>query len=120
MTRKRFIHKATQAKYSREKALQMNRARWNADRERRDKEEPIRLQELAEINAINLPRKTGDVLGSLQWTDAATGKVRRWTVRIGERRDQVTLSNPDGRRSKSMGWTRLLNSLRGYMIGRKQ
>lgn len=35
MTRSYFIHKRSRAKYSREKSLQMNKARWDTDRRRR-------------------------------------------------------------------------------------
>lgn len=102
-----------------ERGRRMARARWDADRAKRDAEKPERMRELAEIKATNLPRNPGDVLGTLQWTDAASGKVRRWTVRIGTRRDQIILGTADGRNSGSMGWTRALASLRGHLAGTK-
>jgi hypothetical protein len=119
MTRKRRIRKRRGTCWTPESSSRANRARWDADRARRDAEEPERLRELAEIHATNLPREPGDILGTLQWTDAATGRVRRWVVRIGDRRDQVTVEAKDGRRSRSIGWTRFLNSLRGYLAGTK-
>lgn len=100
-----------------ERGRRMARARWDTDRARRDAEEPERMRELAEITAQNYPRQSGDVLGTLQWTDAASGKVRRWIIRIGSRRDQVTAETPDGRRTGSHGWTWLLDHLRGYLAG---
>jgi len=87
---------------------------------RRNAEEPARARELAEIEIQNLPRNQGDALGVLQWTDFRTGKVRRWTVRIGDRADRVTLHNPDGRGTGSHGWAWVLNHLRPYLCGRRQ
>jgi len=78
-----------------------------------------RIREMAEIEAQNLPRKQGDPLGCLQWTDFRTGRVRRWMVRIGDRIDRVTLHTPDGKRTNSHGWTWIVNHLRGYMAGTK-
>ena len=78
-----------------------------------------RILELAEYDVWNLPRKQGDALGSLQWTDFRTGKVRRWTVRIGDRIDRITLHFPDGRKTRSSGWTWALNHLRGFLAGTK-
>ena len=118
MTRKRFLHKRTQSKHSREKALQMNRVRWDADRARRDAEEPERIREIMEIRAMNYPHDPGDVLGTLQWVDAYDGKVRRWTVRIGTRRDQIQLSFPDGQRTNSIGWSAALTLLRKKIVAR--
>lgn len=97
----------------------MAAARWKLDRARRDTDEPDRIRELAEIDAQNLPRKQGDAIGCLQWTDFGTGKVRRWTVRIGDRADRVTLQSPDGRKTASHGWTWALDHLRGFLAGRK-
>ena len=112
--------------YNRKKAKALserNRARanhrWSLDRKRRDAEEPARIREMAEIEAINLPHKNGDALGCLQWTDFRSGKVRRWTVRIGDRMDRVTLESPDGRRTGSHGWTWVMDHLRGYLCGRR-
>lgn len=110
-------------RYCKERSLRgrrMAEARWAADRARRDAAEPARRRELAEIEAVNLPRRAGDVLGVLQWTDARSGRVRRWTVRIGHRVDQVVAVAPDGRRTGSHGWTWLLAHLRRYLCGRKQ
>lgn len=107
------------AKALSERGKRMAAARWRLDRERRDAEMPERLRELAEVDAQNLPRFEGDPLGCLQWTDFRTGKVRRWIVRIGDRADRVTLEFPGGKRSKSCGWTRALDFLRGFLAGRK-
>ena len=60
MTSKRFLHKRTRARFTAEKSAQMNKARWDADRARRDSEEPERIRELADIKATNLPRKQGN------------------------------------------------------------
>lgn len=45
------------------------KARWDADRARRDAEEQDRAKDVAHWNALNLPRKTGDALGCFRYTD---------------------------------------------------
>lgn len=119
MTSKRFLHKRRRGLYSSEKSAQMNKARWDADRARRDAEMPDRIRELAEIEIQNLPRKQGDILGVMQWTDSRSGKVRRWIVRIGDRSDRITLEFPGGKPSKSQGWATALPKLRSHLCGRK-
>lgn len=94
----------------------MARVRWDRDRVRRDAEEPERVRELELVKALNFPRRAGDVLGTLQWTEAETGKVRRWVVRIGDRSDRITLESPGGRRTGSHGWTWALEKLRKYLV----
>ena len=103
----------------RERGKRMAETRWKLDRARRDAEMPERIREIAEIEAENLPRKQGDALGTMQWTDFRTGKVRRWTVRIGDRIDRVTLESPAGKRTSSHGWTWIMDHLRGFLAGRK-
>lgn len=115
MTNKRFLHKRKRGLYSSAKSAQMNKARWDADRERREAEMPDRILELAEIEIQNLPRKQGDILGSLQWTDARSGKVRRWIIRIGDRADRITAEMPHSKATKSHGWAWLLNHLRPHL-----
>lgn len=102
-----------------ERGKRMAAARWKLDRERRNAEMPERIREMAEIEAQNLPRQQGDCLGCLQWTDFRTGKVRRWVVRIGDRVDRMTLHSPDGRATRSHGWTWIMDHLRGFLAGRK-
>lgn len=74
-----------------------------------------RIRELAEIEAQNLPHKQGDALGCIQWTDFRTGKVRRWTVRIGDRIDRITVESPGEKPSPSHGWTWFLTKLRKHL-----
>ena len=119
MARKRYIRKSRGTHWTSESSSRANKARWDADRQRRDADMPARLREMAEWDAQNLPRKQGDPLGALQWTDFRTGKVRRWTVRIGTRRDQITLESPDGRKTDSHGWSWALDHLRGFLAGTK-
>lgn len=97
----------------------MAAARWKADRERRAAEMPERIRELAEIEAMNLPRRKGDALGCLQWHDFRTGKVMRWTIEIGSRSDQVVMRAPGGKRSRSHGWTWIIDHLRPVLCGRR-
>ena len=102
-----------------ERGRKMAKARWKLDREKRDLEEPERIRELQEIEAINLPKRRGDALGCLQWHNFRTGKVRRWTIRIGDRIDRVTAEAPNGKITKSHGWTWIMDHLRGYLCGSK-
>jgi hypothetical protein len=102
-----------------ERGRKMAKARWQRDRERRDAEAPAILHELAEAEAINLPRKQGDPVGILQWTDLRTGTVKRWTLLIGDRADRLVMRSPDGRATRSHGWTWILDHLRGHLAGRK-
>jgi len=94
---------------------EMGKASQRVQRARREADLPDRLRELAEIEATNLPRRQGDALGSLQWTDFATGKVSRWTIRIGDRADRITAHSPKGRSTRSHGWTWILNKLRSHL-----
>jgi hypothetical protein len=119
MTKNRFIHKRSRAKFSSEKARQMNRARWDAHNARVQAEMPERIRELEAIAIENLPRHQGDPIGCLQWTDYRTGRSRHWIVRIGDRSDRVTLESPGGRRTQSHGWTWVMAKLRGHLSGRK-
>ena len=103
------------AKAASERGRRMARARWDAENARRDAEIPARVRELAEIEAVNLPRRQGDALGCLQWTDFRTGRVRRWTICIGDRIDRITVEPPGGTPSKSHGWTGFLTQLRKHL-----
>ena len=58
----------------RERGKRMANARWKRENERQEEEMPERIRELAIIEIENLPRKQGDPLGCLQWTDFRTGK----------------------------------------------
>lgn len=97
----------------------MGKASQRIQAERRMVGMDERIREMEEWDVQNLPRKTGDTLGCLQWNDFRTGKVRRWTVRIGARMDQVTLHSPDGRFTQSHGWSWVMDHLRGFLCGRK-
>lgn len=103
-----------------DRGRQMARARWTADRARRDAEQPDRERELAIIEARNLPRKQGDPVGILQYTNLRDGTVRRWTLRIGDRCDRFTCHSPDGRATKqSHGLTWLFDKLRSAILRNK-
>lgn len=119
MIRKRYIRKRRGSSWTSVSSKRANKARWDADRERRKEGEAERVRELEEIRITNLPRREGDALGCLQWTDFRTGQRRKWIVRIGDRCDRVTLETPDGRKTQSHGWTWIMNHLRGFLAGRK-
>ena len=88
-------------------------AGWKKQRERQL--DPEVLSELISNPSI----REGDAIGSLQWTDFRSGKVMRWTVLRGDRVDRVILRHPDGRKTKSHGWTWVMDHLRGFLAGRK-
>jgi hypothetical protein len=110
------IYTRRKIKALRERGKRMAAARWAKDRARREAEMPDRIRELAEIEIENLPRRQGDALGCLQWTDYRSGKVRRWVLRIGDRSDRFTVEIPGGQPGKSRGWTSLLARLRHHLV----
>ena len=103
------------AKAASERGKRMAIARWSLDRERRDADMPERIRELEELEIQNLPRKCGDAIGCLEWRDFRSGKVRRWTIRIGDRIDRITVESPGTKPSNSHGWTWFLESLRKHL-----
>ena len=115
MTRKRYIRKPRGTRWTSESSALANKVRWDRDRAKREAQKPERIRELADIAAQNLPHAPGDILGTLQWTDARTGRVRRWTIRIGDRRDQITAEQPGGKPTRSHGWHWFLTHLRTYL-----
>lgn len=116
--RKRIVRRWRAGRWTAETSRRANAARWAADRARRAEGEPERVRELEEIARRNLPKNKGDMKGVLQWTDAATGQVRRWVVRIGDRADRITAEAPGGgQRTKSHGWTWFTGRLRARLSG---
>ena len=104
---------------NRQRFSAMGKASQKAQAGRRLEHMAQRIRERAEWDVWNLPRKQGDALGCLQWTDFRSAKVRRWVVRIGDRMDRMTVHSPDGRCTESHGWTWILVHLRGYLAGTK-
>ena len=115
MTRKRFIRRRRVNRWNSESSKRANKARWDAERARVDAGVADRIRELEEIETINLPRRQGDALGCLQWHDFREGKVRKWTIRIGDRADRITVESPGGSGSRSHGWTWFLTQLRKHL-----
>ena len=89
-------------------------ARW-----KRHREKPPPDSEVFTEWAANPPLREGDAMGSLEWRDFRSGRVLRWTILRGDRVDRVILKHPDGRKTKSHGWTWVTDHLRGYFAGRK-
>ena len=58
----------------------------------------------------------GSFLGSLQWRNGRTGKVTRWAVLRGNRRNNYVLRTPDGRTSKPHGLAWILKKLRPILL----
>ena len=98
-----------------DKGRKMARARWDADRKRRDAEEPARLREMLD----RIPSGPGDCVGCLQYRDHRSGTVKRWRVIATRDPRRVILQAPDGRQTQAHGWTWHLNHLRPYLAGRK-
>jgi hypothetical protein len=96
----------------REKGKRMAQARWAKDRSERDALMPVIAAELREREILNIPHKQGDLIGILQWTDTATGKVRRWPIKRGDRADRITI----GTNPKSHGWAWFFSSLRKKIL----
>ena len=81
------------------------------DRARRDAQEPVRRleMEIARITGEG-PIESGQYVGTLQWSDH-TGKVRRWTLRRGNRSGSIQI---DGIESpKTVTW--ILDKLRRHL-----
>ena len=112
MTRMRFMHKTRKSKQLRDRARKTANARWD---KARAEQEPI----LAAIESENLPRNPGDMVGALQWTDAATGKSRRWVVRMANRRGQITIESPGGKPTNPHGWAWVMTRLRSAIVKNK-
>ena len=108
-------HTSRKIKALRERGRKMANARWTKHRATINADQPAILRDLAETAAINLPVRQGDPVGLLQWTDLRTGSVKRWTLRIGDRADRLTLHAPDGRATRSHGWTWILSHLRRHL-----
>lgn len=89
----------------------MNRARWAADKARRDAEESERAFEMELARVLGEgPIAAGQYVGTLQWSDSH-GKVRRWTFRRGERAGSVRI---DGiAKPKTVTW--VLDRLRRHL-----
>ena len=118
MTSNLRIRKPRANRWTSESSARANAARWAADRACRDAESPARMRELAEIAAENLPHLPGDPLGLFQFTDFRTGRVMRWTVLLGDRSDRVVLRSPDGRLTKSHGWSWIMTRFRKFFASR--
>lgn len=113
-------YNANRIKAMREKAQRMARARWDAENARSKAKAPARERELAIIEAENLPRRQDDAVGVLQWTDLATGQVRRWTLRIGDRKDRFTcMFHADGKTTGNHGLSWLFDQIRSKILGSK-
>ena len=93
----------------------MGKASQRVQSERRMQAAAENAAMMAEYDVWNLPRKTGDALGCLQWHDFRSGKVRKWVIRIGNRRDRITAESPGATQTASHGWTWFLTKLRKHI-----
>jgi len=90
----------------------MNKARWDADRARRDAEEPVRRREMemAEVTGERALRP-GEYFGTVEFRDR-WGKVHRITLRQGERKNSLQI---DGcKREHGVTW--ILDKLRRRIV----
>lgn len=86
---------------------------------RRMAEMSDRAREQAEIESLNYPRREGDAMWGIRITNYATGKVWKWTLRIGKRKNQVTMHAASGKATGSVSMTWIMAHLRGYLAGTK-
>lgn len=66
--------------------------------------------------AANQPLGPGSVLGAFQWHNHLTGRVTRWAVLRGNRRNNYVLRTPDGRPSRPHGMAWLLEKIRPVLL----
>jgi hypothetical protein len=71
---------------------------------------------LAEL-ASAMPFGKGDPTGAIEIRNFLTGRVLRWTKLRGDRVNQHRLRSPDGRVSKSVSATRIMDRLRKVLAG---
>ena len=85
--------------------------RWAKDRARRDEEEAAHVfaMDLARVLGEGLV-EPGQYVGTLQWSDA-TGKIRRWTLRRGNRSGRIMVDGVS--HPKTVTW--LLDRLRRHL-----
>jgi len=95
---------------ARNRSAKMNKARWNADRKRRDAGEAERVAEMEFRRVIGEePTEPGQFLGALSW-QGADGLKRKWVIRRGQSRNRITI---DGI-AKEHGWSWLFDRLRRH------
>lgn len=107
MNTRRLIERA------RARSQKMNKARWDADRARRDADAPARRleMEMAEVTGEGRPLKPGEYFGTIEYRDWS-GKVHRITLRQGQRKNQLQI---DGCK-QDHGVTWILDKLRRKII----
>lgn len=86
----------------------MNRARWDAENRRIEAEIPARLAEMELVRVLNEhAAEPGEWIGTLEYR-SRSGKVRKWVVRRGPRRDQIAIDGIE----RPKNWTWLFDKLR--------
>lgn len=86
------------------------KARWDADRKRRDAEEPARIREIELQKVLGTgPPNEGDFIGTLSW-HGADGIKRKWVVRQGCASNRIRV---DGTK-RDHGWSWLFDKLRRH------
>ncbi len=101
-------------------ARKMALARWAKYRKEQAEQEAMLAAQDAAHMASFPHAAENDPIGALEWRHFQTGEVLRWTILRGDRKDRVKLRHPDGRTTKSHGWTWIMNHLRGYFAGKKR
>lgn len=64
----------------------------------------------------NPPPSPGDAIGSLEVRNFRSGRVARWTILCGSRRNNYMLRTPNGRRSNPHGLTWITVHLRPIFL----
>ena len=88
----------------------MSKARWDADRKKRDAEEPARIAEIELRKALGeAPTEPEEFIGALSW-QGADGVKRKWVIRRGKARNRIAVDGIP----KEHGWSWLFDRLRKH------
>lgn len=89
------------------------RVRWDADRKRRDAEEPARVceAEIAEVTGEGRALRPGEYFGTIEYRERS-GKVHRITLRQGKRKNSFQIDGCENEHGKT--W--VLDKLRRKII----
>lgn len=95
------------------KCSRMGKISQQRQRERREAE--ITPEFLADLASAQ-PCGEGSAVGAIEIRNFLTGRVRRWTLIRGHRKDQYALLAPDGRTSQPHSATWIMDHLRGRLL----
>lgn len=86
------------------------KARWDADRKKRDAEESALIAEMELRKALGKgPTEPREFIGALSW-QGADGVKRKWVIRRGQSRNRISVDGIE----KEHGWSWLFDRLRRH------